>query len=243
MSAARRVGLLGGTFDPIHVGHLAAADAARRALGLDEVLLLTSHVPPHRSHPQASVHHRFAMVALAVQTDEALRASDLELTHPGPSFTASTLDRLHLAGFLPSQLFFIAGIDAFADIAAWREYPRFLDSAHFVVVDRGNRSAEAVRAQLPALASRLIDVESHGVEAAGPVTETRIFLVKACTPDVSSTQIRRRCRQGLSIAGLVPPPVERHITRHGLYVTPPTNVPSADAHRASATLLHEQEQS
>ena len=94
MKTAARLGLLGGTFDPIHVGHLAAADAARTKLGLDRVLLLPSHVPPHRPQPLASVHHRFAMVALAVANHAGLEASDLELTAPGPSYTAATLDRL-----------------------------------------------------------------------------------------------------------------------------------------------------
>ena len=78
----RRLGLLGGTFDPIHVGHIAAAEAVRGALHLDEVWLLTSHVPPHRPQPVASVHHRFAMVALAIQDEPALRASDLVLLSP-----------------------------------------------------------------------------------------------------------------------------------------------------------------
>jgi nicotinate-nucleotide adenylyltransferase len=129
MTVARRIGLLGGTFDPIHVGHMAAAAAARTTLQLDEVLLLTSNVPPHRPQPAASVHHRFAMVALAAQDDERLRASDIELLAPGPSYTSATLERLHAHGYAPSQLFFIAGADAFADIATWRHYPDFLDAA------------------------------------------------------------------------------------------------------------------
>jgi nicotinate-nucleotide adenylyltransferase len=243
MSAARRVGLLGGTFDPIHVGHLAAAEAARGALLLDEVLLLTSRVPPHRPQPHASVHHRFAMVALAIQQHETLRASDFELLHPGPSFTASTLARLHGAGFDATQLFFITGIDAFAEIATWREYPRVLDGSHFVVVDRAGRGAETIRVQVPALAPRLVEAAAIDPRNSRWSHETRIFLVKGGTPDVSSTEIRRRCRDGQSITGLVAPAVERHIARHALYAPPRPTSPSADAPAASATLLHEQEQS
>jgi len=243
MSAARRVGLLGGTFDPIHVGHLAAAEAARAALLLDEVLLLTSHVPPHRPQPRASVHHRFAMVALAIQQHETLRASDFELLHPGPSFTASTLARLHAAGFDATQLFFITGIDAFAEIATWREYPRVLDASHFVVVDRAGRGAETIRVQVPALAPRIVDANAIDPRDPRWSEETRIFLVKGGTPDVASTEIRRRCREGQSISGLVTPAVERHIARHALYAPPRLASPSADAPTASATVLHEQEQS
>jgi nicotinate-nucleotide adenylyltransferase len=243
MSAARRVGLLGGTFDPVHVGHLAAAEAARAALLLDEVLLLTSHVPPHRPQPRASVHHRFAMVALAIQTHDALKASDFELIRPGPSFTANTLACLHAAGYDATQLFFITGSDALAEIATWREYPGFLDAAHFVVVDRADRSADTVRADVPAIASRLIDAASCDPADPRVMHETRIFLVKGGTPDVSSTEIRRRCLHGRSITGLVPRPVERHIERHGLYAGARPDTQSADAPDASATVLHEQEQS
>src|SRR4029434_750103 len=92
MSVSGRLGILGGTFDPVHFGHLDAADAARRALNLDQVWLIPSCDPPHRPiAPLASGYHRFALVPLAVQADETLRASDIELTRMGPSYTADTL--------------------------------------------------------------------------------------------------------------------------------------------------------
>ena len=240
MTAARRVGLLGGTFDPIHVGHMAAAAAARTTLHLDEVLLLASHVPPHRVRPVASVHHRFAMVALAVQDDEALRASDIELLSPGPSYTAATLQHLQARGYSPSQLFFITGADAFAEIATWRDYPRFLDAAHFVVVDRPGRSAASLRDLLPALAPRMQE-PVHGYQPASTSEQTCIFLVNQPTPDVSSTGIRWRCAEGLPIAGLVPPAVERHIHRHALYRARDTRASHPGGHPHPASLLHEQE--
>ena len=95
---ARRLGILGGTFDPIHMGHVDAARAAEAALGLGEVLLVTSHIPPHRTQPAASPYHRFAMVALTVARHPRWRASDLELQTATPSYTSCTLDRLHAAG-------------------------------------------------------------------------------------------------------------------------------------------------
>src|SRR5438034_2402539 len=114
-----RTGILGGTFDPIHLGHLEAADAAKRHLQLDRVLLVPSRTPPHRSvEPRASVYHRFAMTALAA-AERGLLASDLELMRDGPSFTALTLEALHREGYAPSQLFFIIGSDAFAEISTW----------------------------------------------------------------------------------------------------------------------------
>jgi nicotinate-nucleotide adenylyltransferase len=236
MSTPRRLGLLGGTFDPIHVGHTAAAEAVRSALQLDEVWLLTSHLPPHRPQPAASVHHRFAMVALAVQEQPWLRASDLELLSPGPSYTAATLARLHAAGWQPSQLFFILGADAFAEISMWRDYPRFLDGANFAVVARGARGAVG---QLEALglAARLRDT-SASADGTG-ARRTAIYSVDRPTPDVSSTAVRHRCARGLSIAGMVAPAVEDHIVRHLLYREDPDRERSIE--HVTANQLHEQE--
>ncbi|HXE81119.1 MAG TPA: nicotinate-nucleotide adenylyltransferase [Vicinamibacterales bacterium] len=236
MITPRRLGLFGGTFDPIHIGHLAAAEAVRDALQLDEVWLLTSHVPPHRPQPMASVHHRFAMVALAVQERDALRASDVELLAPGPSYTSATLARLHDAGFAPLQLFFIVGADAFAEIAAWRDYPRFLDAAHFVAVNRGSRSVPRPDIEKGGAGRRIIDVKTGYGERIEPESPA-IFLVDHPTPDVSSTAVRARCARGLSITGMVPPAVERHIQRHRLYA--PDHGTSVE--RLTAGLLHEQE--
>src|SRR5437773_11466865 len=111
-SGAIRIGVLGGTLDPVHCGHLEAATAARDVLGLSRVPIVPSRVPPHRPvQPAASPFHRFAMAALAVNGVPRLAASDDELGTEGPSFTAETLDRLHAAGWSASQIFFIIGAD------------------------------------------------------------------------------------------------------------------------------------
>ena len=241
---AGRLGLFGGTFDPIHVGHVAAAAAVCRALRLDQVWLLTSNVPPHRPQPRASVHHRFAMVALAVQDQPLMRASDFELLAEGPSYTAATLARLHAAGFSPAQLFFIVGADAFAEIATWRDYPRFLDDAHFAIVSRGTRAPASPALDLAAVRPRIRSgaevppVGASGGWPGGGADETGIYLVHHATPDVSSTDVRDRRARGHSIAGLVAPPVERHILQHGLYASG-----AQDALHGPLTTghLHEQE--
>jgi nicotinate-nucleotide adenylyltransferase len=212
MTALARLGVLGGTFDPIHIGHLAAAAAARRALALDRVLFMPTHVPPHRSvQPQASPFHRFAMAALAAQVDPAFAASDLELQAPGPTYTATTLERLGAAGYGPSQIFFIAGADAFAEIDTWRDYPALLERGHFAVISRPGRPAGSLRQELPALAARMVDAGAEVPQ------RPSILLVDAATPDVSSTAIRRRVSEGGSLDGLVPSGVAAHIHRHGLY--------------------------
>ena len=198
-----RLGILGGTFDPIHFGHLDAADAARRAMKLDQVWMIPSCDPPHRpADPLASAFHRFALVALAVQGHDALRASDIELTRTGPSYTADTLRALASMGWLPSQLFFILGSDAFAEISTWREFPAVLTAANFVVIARPGTTLEAAIAQTPSLRERL---------------GTSIFPVEADTRDVSSSTIRARLAARQPIDDLVPPAVARHIVAHHLY--------------------------
>ena len=212
-----RTGVMGGTFDPVHEGHIAAAEAARRALALDRILFIPSNRPPHRAaQPRASAFHRFAMVSLAVGKHPGFLASDVELGRPGPSYTADTLRRLHEAGYEASQLFFILGTDAFAEIATWRDYPAVLDLAHFVVVARPGQALALMKDQVPDLVARMHRAAEGGRdEAAWP--PHAVFLVDAATPDVSSTGIRERAAQGASLAGLVAPDVERHIGRHRLY--------------------------
>jgi nicotinate-nucleotide adenylyltransferase len=215
MSGARRLGLLGGTFDPIHFGHLDAADAARAALSLDEILLIPALDPPHRPvDPRATVYQRFALVSLAIADRPAYRVSDIELLRQGPSYTSDTLRSLHADGWQASQLFFILGSDAFAEIAAWHDYPAFLDLAHFVVIARPGTTIDMAIARIPTLRPRMCALPQDGAIDTG---STRIFLVGADTRDVSSTQIRERLAAGRSIDDLVPAPVARHILKHHLY--------------------------
>ncbi len=213
MTAPRRLGLLGGTFDPIHFGHLDAAAAAYAALGLDEIRLVPAHDPPHRPmDPYASAFHRFALVALALEGPVPLRASDVEIVREGPSYTIDTLRGLHAEGWQPWQLFFIIGADAFAEIATWHQYPAVLDAAHFVVIARPGATLDAAVARTPALRSRI-----RRTDDVLDARETGVVLVAARTRDVSSTMIRTRLAAHLAIDDLVPAPVARHIMTHGLY--------------------------
>lgn len=216
MTAAVRIGILGGTFDPIHRAHLDTAIAARAALSLDRVIVLPSRVPAHRAdQPIASRYHRFAMTALAVNGVDGLAVSDLELCAPGPSYTIDTLTRFReRSGVTASQIFFITGADAFAEIDTWHRFPEVLEQAHFVVVSRPGFPVLGLRGKLPSLAPRMIGAGAKAAEADRPA----IFLLDAPTPDVSSTDIRRRLRAGEPIAGLVSPAVDTYIRQHGLYV-------------------------
>ena len=213
-----RVGVLGGTFNPIHLGHLAAGRAAQASLDLDRVLFVPSHAPPHRTDSLlASGYHRLQMTALAVAGVPGWEASDVELVRDGPSYTYDTLIALRTAE-PASQFFFVTGADAFADIATWRHYPDLLELAHFVVITRTGTSFDHLRSRLPALAPRMVPCETTTASTRRQVSSPAIFLVNAVTPDVSSTEIRRRVAAGEPLAGLVPDQVAAYIAAHHLYV-------------------------
>jgi nicotinate-nucleotide adenylyltransferase len=213
-SAGPRVGILGGTFDPVHAGHLSAARAAWSALALDRLLFVPSRQPPHRpERPQASACHRFAMVALAVSGRPGWEACDLELERDGPSFSFDTLAALHRAGCEPRRLFFVIGSDAFAEIGSWSRYPAVLDAAHFVVIARPGTPIASLESRVPALASRMVPITALAA-AARPA----IACLEVTTPDVSSTELRRHAAGGdAALSALVPSSVATHIVQHRLY--------------------------
>lgn len=213
MTPAVRVGVLGGTFDPIHRGHLAAARAAADALALDQVRFVPSARPPHRPDlPQVSERDRHEMVALALAGHPSWEISDLELRRDGPSYTIETLQTLHAEGLAAAQIFFIIGADAFAEIATWHRYPAVLDAAHFVVITRPGISLDTLRARVPERVSQAM----RSAEDAD-LTRPAIILVQADTPAVSSTEVRRRLQAGESISECVPEAVDAYIKERKLY--------------------------
>jgi nicotinate-nucleotide adenylyltransferase len=215
-----RTGVLGGRFDPIHHGHLETATVARLALGLQQVLLVPSGLSPHRaSDARALAADRLAMVTLAAQGLPHLASSDLEIGIDAPSYTALTLARLHDRGYDRTQLFFIVGADAFAEIATWYDYPSVLEAAHFVVVSRAGYGVEGLADQLPALRDRMRAI-ARGSVPPDSDTEPRIWLLDTVTPSVSSTQVRALLARQQSVTGLVPPAVAAYIAHHSLYDGP-----------------------
>ena len=200
-----KLGVLGGTFDPIHNGHIAAAAAVEQALGLDAITLIPSRIPPHRHDPVgATSEQRFEMAQLAADGRAGWSASRIEIDREGPSYSYDTL--VELGGESKgTQIFFITGADAFAEIATWSRYPAVLDLANFVVVSRPGITLDSLRERVPsAFRDR-------------PSAQTRVILVETHTPDISSTDIRRRVRAGHSLSGFVPDPVARYIAAHHLY--------------------------
>lgn len=230
MTATRRIGLLGGTFDPIHTGHLDVARAAQRELELTAIHLIPSQVPPHRPQPVASAFHRFAMASIAVAGAKGWRASDLELRMAPPSYTAHTLRHYHERGYTPDELFFLIGADAFKDIHQWHDYPSILDAARFVVVSRPGYQQVRLSADSQTADSQTVLRQSD-----------RAIFVRAETMDVSSSAIRRARAEGRPIDGLVPPGVQQHIEQHGLYTPmPPDRRPQERRDVRAADRLHGQ---
>jgi len=194
-----RIGILGGTFNPPHLGHLIAAQEAYRELDLDQVLLIPAGIPPHkRVEGEPGPHHRLELCRLAIGDDARLAVSDLELRRDGPSFTVDTLKELRTQA--PSNdLFLILGGDIAAGLGKWHEPERVLELATVAIAKRGTtRSAvEQALAQL------------RGGERARFFQMPRI--------GISSTMVRRRVRAGLPIRYFVPDGVMQYIETHGLY--------------------------
>lgn len=210
IDVARR-GWLGGTFDPIHEGHLDVARAACTALGLSGVTLVPANIPPHRAQPVASTEDRVAMTKLAA-SEAWLDVSTIEIEAHGPSYTATTMDRLEQSGTDLRTLVVVTGADAFAGILTWHRAEELVGRVTFAVVSRPGHPAPALRAALPTLAPRMCTASDWAIRT-GP----GIVLVDAPTSPVSSTMVRAAVAAGHSLSGLVPAPVASYIAAHGLY--------------------------
>jgi nicotinate-nucleotide adenylyltransferase len=199
--AGLRLGILGGTFDPVHRGHLLLAAAARDELELDKVLFLPAGQPWRKAdRPITSAEHRLAMLRLALQGEETFEIALLELEREGPSYAADTLEALR-RDRPNDELFFVLGEDALVDLPNWARPGRILELVVLVVVRRAGVERRAVEEA----ARRLPELLEHAV------------WLKMQVVDVSGTDIRDRVRRGVPIGDLMPPAQEKYIREHGLY--------------------------
>jgi nicotinate-nucleotide adenylyltransferase len=213
-----RIGLLGGTFNPVHGGHLRAAEEVRSRLALDRILFIPSYIPPHKqTADMASPEDRFSMVELAVRACPGLVASSLEIEAQERSYSIITLNKVKSI-YPDASVFFILGVDAFLEIETWRSYREVLEQCRFIVISRPGFDLAAARNALPPEYQEsfceLPDAEEIGKDILG---RFRIFLLSIPALDISSTDIRERVRKGRSIHGLVPESVEEYIHRKKLY--------------------------
>ena len=201
MSSKTRVGLMGGSFDPIHLGHIAIAGEARDALQLSHVLFLPSGRPPHKAHLGASPAQRLEMTRLAVEPLPWAQASDVEVCRQGTIYTVDTLQILS-SQHPEAAFYYIIGADTLLDLPNWRNTQKVCTLCRFICLHRPGVADEAIGTALEDLHSR------YGAQ---------VHLVPASGPDISSTEIRRRVARGQSTEGLLPGAVWAYIDRENLY--------------------------
>jgi len=217
-----KIGILGGTFDPIHLGHLRTAEEVGEKLGLEKVFLIPSASPPHKTNnPVTPFKHRLAMARMASRTSTLLEALDLEGNRPGLSYTIETLKELQQMYNPETELFFILGNDTFLEIETWREYKKLFDYAHFVVIQRAGHEEELFDSFLVRLREDITKTKDPGIytTSAGMI----IMIMTSTFLEISSTRIRKTVADGRSIHFLVPDTVRKYILQEGLYDRNTTN--------------------
>ena len=197
-----KIGVLGGTFDPVHLGHLMVAEEARVSLGLSEILLVPAGQPPLKpSHPITPAEHRLQMLRLAIADRPYFKVSAMEIERPGPSYTVDTIAELRRQYDSKDEIFFILGWDSLAQLPQWREPSRLIKMCYLVAVPRPGYQRpdlEALEASIPGISRRVVFLEKPQI-------------------DISASAIRERAARGLSLRRLVPEPVAEYIRQHKLY--------------------------
>jgi nicotinate-nucleotide adenylyltransferase len=223
MGANRRIALYGGTFDPVHAGHLEVARKVLELFEIEKVLFVPAQMAPHKvGRPVTEPIHRYAMLALATQNDPELVISTFELDAPDRRYTVDTIE--HFQRELDAELFFIMGADSWSEITTWREWERLLTMTNHIVVTRPGYEPSAT--DIGEIGARIIDLRSSlecgGLPPLWPrsgVIDNRIFFTDAVMNDVSATNIRRLAREGRTeeLVKFLPGPVLDYIRKYGIY--------------------------
>ena len=202
--AEQRIGLLGGTFDPIHFGHLLLAVHSHEKLDLDRVMFIPARLPPHKGQPTAKAADRLAMVRLAVAEDERFLVCDCELGRAEPSYTIQTVRQLQSSLGSEAHLFWLIGSDMVEDLPSWHKIGELVELIEIIVVSRAGQA----RPNYSALEQALTGEQIKRLRAGG---------IDLPLIDISSTQIRERLGRGQSVRYLLPRVVEDYIIQHKLY--------------------------
>jgi nicotinate-nucleotide adenylyltransferase len=212
------IAIFGGTFDPIHAGHLAAAKAAQRRFNLERILFIPTGSPPHKIHDHLTDYaQRFAMAALACAGEPRFVPSTVEAPTPdrSPRYSIDTVRAVRRKLRQMDRLFFLVGADAFLDLPHWREFRRLLDSVEFIVVSRPGFEVAALRQVAPTdlLPARRFPPQADTIR----LRHGAIHLLHDVDAPMASREIRQAVRAGKPISGLVPKLVEEYILKEGLY--------------------------
>jgi nicotinate-nucleotide adenylyltransferase len=216
--SGRNIALFGGTFDPIHAGHVQAARAAASTFRLDKVLIIPSGNPPHKYADHLTPFlHRYCMVSLACAGDERLVPSLLEAPTPEgkPCYSIDTVRKVRRSLGKRDRLYFLIGVDAFLELPSWKQHRALLDSVDFIVVSRPGFDADAIRRVVPAAMIR------RGGSPRQPdsirLRRSNLHLLRGVHMPVASHALRQAIARGRSVTGLIPPLVEEYILKEGLY--------------------------
>lgn len=215
-----KIGIFGGTFNPVHYGHLRAAEEVREKLGLGKILFIPSGKPPLKTSEIAPAGHRYEMLRIAVKENPFFELSDIECKRTGKSYTVKTFEELQNTN-PGTEFFLILGIDAFLDIPRWWRPEQLVSMANFIVISRPGFSFSALR-ESPYVASGMkllkdIDRSRNEANIIKLKTNRNAILFRLTPIGISSTQIRKCIRQGKSIKYLLPPEVHSYIITHKLY--------------------------
>ena len=226
MTRPERIGIFGGTFNPVHSGHVRAAALVGKRFGLDRVQFVPSSIPPHKETAAvAPARDRMAMVERALRRHRRLVASPIEIEAGGTSYSIVTLDAIRRR-HPGAAIFFLLGVDAFLEIKTWREWRRVLERCRFIVMTRPGRRLSAARGALDiGFRDAFFEVTPGTRLDEGVLTAHRIFLAPIAALDISSTDIRARVRAGRPIRGLVPASVAAYIAERGLYRSRRPDIP------------------
>lgn len=199
----KKIGLFGGTFDPIHVGHIAVAMQVKTKFNLDKVIFIPSGQPPHKSQPEAPKIDRYEMVTLAVVNYKNFEYSDIEIQREGFSYAVDTVRHFKNNSDRNDKLFYITGVDIMETFLDWKDPYELMDLCEFIVVARPGYTFD--------------NIKSGILEKVLKRYSSKIHLIKIEEADISATKIRKLRGQGRSIKGLVPEIIEEYINKKGLY--------------------------
>ncbi len=221
-SGPLRLGLFGGSFNPIHNGHLSIARQSQETLQLDRVLFIPTSDPPHKLHQNlAPAKDRYEMVRLAIASAPHFSISDIEFRRPGKSYTIDTIQLLQHEYGATTDLIFLIGLDAFLDFPTWREPERLLSLCSFAVISRPGQSFHSLSNMtiLPSLPAQSLEDLDAGRRATLDIAigTRRLICLRLSPSEISASHIRARIKQGLPVANLLPPLVESYILHHHLY--------------------------
>lgn len=202
----KRIGVMGGTFDPIHNGHLVTAEEACRQFGLDQVLFMPSGNPPHKEERKnLDAEDRYVMTVIATADNPHFKVSKMEIERPGPSYTIDTIRELHAVYGKNTQIFFITGADAILEILTWKEPEKVLQEAIFIAATRPGYDLDKLEQSLPEF------------EKVRHASDPRVMVMEIPALAISSTDIRNRVAGGRPIRYLVPDGVCEFIEKNGFY--------------------------